>query len=155
MATDIDDLFKRKRISPAKEEKLISAIIKRNLKAAKRELAENYVWLAYRIARKYRNKILNTEDRLWSAVIALFIAIDQVGKKPKKKKFEDYARTYIEKRMRWTVEDQRTFTNIPVGEVDKLNKITDEMKKTFSEEKIRRFGLREMEKLEKKYNKMK
>lgn len=156
MADYIDHVFKKKPIQPGQEKELIKAIIEKNSKAAKQELAKNYLWLAFRIAEKYRDKILDTEIRVGEANIALFMAIDQLRKKPEKKKFVDFARAYIEKQMRWAIEDfQRTFTNIPAEEVDRLNKITREMRKTYSEEKTRRFVFKEMEKLEKKYNKMK
>lgn len=155
MADYIDPVFRKKYIDPAREKELINAIFKKNSKAAKQKLARNYLWLAFQISEKYRDKILDSEDRLHSAIIYLFIAIGQIGKKLKKKKFEDYAREYIKKRMKWAAEDQRVYTNIPTEEINKLNKKINEMKKKYSEEKIHYFSLREMEKLEKKYNKNK
>lgn len=156
MADYIDPVFKKKYIHPAREKKLINTIIGKKSKAAKQELAKNYLWLAFRISEKYRDKISDLEMRVGDAAIALFQAVAEIRKKPKKMKFEDFARAYIEKQMKRTVEDyQHTFMNVPAEEVDRLNEIARKMRKTYSEDKVRCFVFKEMKKLEKKYNPMK
>ncbi len=149
----INDVFKRKYISPTQEKKIINAIIRKKSKAAHKKLAENYMWLAFQIAKKHRHIKFDTETWLWEAVIGLFKAVHQVNEKPKMMTFEDFVTSYIEKALKMAIEDLRTYINIPVEEVEKLNKITRKMKKTHSQEEIRKFQNKELGKLERIHNK--
>lgn len=154
MADNIDDLFKKKYIQPAREKKLINAIIGKNSKAAKQELAENYLWLALQVAAKYKHPKINLGERTLEAATGLFKAVHEVAKKPKTMTFKDWAVSYMERAIRKAIDCWNDTIHISREEAEKLNNRMHKIKETRGEQAAEQFMDKELERLKKKYDQM-